>query len=216
MMNWLTERLLASGLLFDSFQSGTGAHACVVKAVSSLLPSSSSLRVLDLGCGTGSALKFLRPAAYVGVDVNAGYLRRARRRAARFGVSASFYLRDGSRGSFLPDGLETFDLVLALGVLHHLDDGVASRLLEEARGVLSPGGFLLTLDGFFSPGNVSVVPDWLARHDRGRFVREVGEYVGLAEGVFERVESRVSLFSFSFGGRFCVPVYRFLVLKCSV
>jgi len=87
-------------------------------------------RVLDLGCGTGEALRRFRrdfaPALAVGVDLFAGHLARAEPPKA---------VADGFR---LPFGDATFDLVMVRHLLQALPDPVA--LLREARRVLREGG----------------------------------------------------------------------------
>ncbi len=87
-------------------------------------------RVLDVGCGTGEALRRYRaefdPELAVGVDLFQGHLRLAGRPVAR---------GDGHRLPF-PD--ETFDLVMVRHLLQALPDPVA--LLREAARVLVPGG----------------------------------------------------------------------------
>ena len=43
-----------------------------------------------------------------------------------------------------------FDIVLALGVLHHLDDDEALTLFQIARDAMKPGGRLVTIDGVWT------------------------------------------------------------------
>jgi SAM-dependent methyltransferase len=89
-------------------------------------------RVLDLGCGTGFTLSLLPPTARgVGVDYSHAALRFARTRASRAElVRGSAYALPFADGSF--------DAVLALDVLEHLDDDVGAA--RELRRVLAPGG----------------------------------------------------------------------------
>jgi SAM-dependent methyltransferase len=94
------------------------------------------LRVLDLGCGHGMAAAVLarRGARVTALDLSAGYLGEARRRAAANGAAVDFVQADGER---LPFAGGTFDRVWGNAILHHLDLGVAGR---ELRRVLAPGG----------------------------------------------------------------------------
>ena len=73
----------------------------------------------------------------------------------------------------------TFSLVMATGVLHHLDDERAARLYELARRALRPNGRLITYDGCFVPEQ-SKTARWLLSHDRGKFVRTREAYLRLA------------------------------------
>jgi SAM-dependent methyltransferase len=91
-------------------------------------------RLLDLGCGTGGVLREVAPRrACVGLDRSALALRVCRRKGNR-GLA---------RGDLaaLPFAAASFDTVLALDVIEHLDDDVA--FLRRAAGLVAPGGRLL-------------------------------------------------------------------------
>src|SRR5690606_18166086 len=93
--------------------------------------------------------------------------------------------RYGERGEFRVGGIEAlraedgpFERAVALGVLHHLDDAEARALLAGARAALAPGGWLVTIDGCFAPGQHPLARH-LLRQDRGRHVRDREGYVAL-------------------------------------
>ncbi|MFO0926414.1 MAG: class I SAM-dependent methyltransferase [Gemmataceae bacterium] len=142
-------------------------------------------RVLDLGCGPADILTHLPPCEYVGIDMDAAYVEAAR---ARF----------GSRGTFACVPVEeyavtqpaSFDLVMANGVLHHLDDRQATALLTAAARALKPGGRLVTLDGCYVPRQ-SWVARTLLRMDRGQFIRNEASYQTLAFGCFTQIACSV-------------------------
>jgi SAM-dependent methyltransferase len=93
-------------------------------------PGARSLRVLDIGCGTGANLDHLaRYGAVQGIDVSALALDFCRRRGHRRVMCAS--------ATELPFASASFDLVTALDVIEHLDDDL--RGLGEIRRVLRPG-----------------------------------------------------------------------------
>jgi SAM-dependent methyltransferase len=92
------------------------------------------LRILDVGCGTGTMLRELRRYGRVkGVDADEQAVRLCRRR----GIEDVEQVSPGP----LPFDDGSFDLVTALDVVEHVDDDVA--MLRELRRVLAPGGTLL-------------------------------------------------------------------------
>ena len=94
-------------------------------------------RVLDLGCGRGLYLKYLRElkAEVIGVDVVAEALRIARQYAGE----ASLGLCLGS-GSSLPFLDQSFDAVLSIEVLSHVPHAHQEEVVKEIGRVLRPGG----------------------------------------------------------------------------
>jgi SAM-dependent methyltransferase len=94
-------------------------------------PAGVTLRLLDAGCGLGTAIAFLRPEArVVGTDVSLPMLREAVRRGP-VAVQEPFALP-------FADG--AFDAAFAFCVYHHIDDEQRVRHLRELARVVAPGG----------------------------------------------------------------------------
>ena len=140
-------------------------------------------RILDVGCGPAEVLAHLPEVDYLGLDLSADYIAAAE---ARFGGRGRFACAPLDEARIDEIGPGSFDLVLASGLLHHLDDREARAFLELAHGALRPGGRLITLDGCFVPDQSALVRS-LLRWDRGRFVRDRGGYLALAGAVFGAV-----------------------------
>ena len=138
--------------------------------------------VLDIGCGTGDLVEHLSNVRYVGHDPSAEYIAAA---DERFGANATFLV--GGVGE-VPLDPESFDLAVAKGVLHHLDDDIARALFEEAAAALRPGGRLVTIDPAFDAGQLRVAK-FLASRDRGQNVRTLDEYRALVPTSFSKVEA---------------------------
>jgi SAM-dependent methyltransferase len=141
-------------------------------------------RVLDIGCGPGTMVPYLPDTEYVGFDVSAEYIERARSRFPQ----ARFLCQGVGEYDLLEPNY--FDIVLGLGVLHHLDDSEALALFQTAHDAMKPGGRLITIDGVWTDDQSHVVKYLLSR-DRGRFVRREARYRELASRVFSNIEASV-------------------------
>ena len=141
-------------------------------------------RVLDIGCGTGDIVQLLAGVTYLGYDPSAEYIAAARE---RYGELGDFQV--GSVGS-VELAPATFDICIAKGVLHHLDDAAAVDLIQEAARVLRPGGRLVTMDPVFADGQPRVAR-FLASRDRGQNVRNIEGYTALARTGFAQVDGSV-------------------------
>lgn len=139
--------------------------------------------IVDVGCGTGDALRYLSTfKAYYGFDVDARAIEFARERAAgRPGVTfEARHVTAEDLASLRPS------LGILAGLLHHLDDEQAVRLLELLAGTASIRR-IATQDPVYLAGER--VSNLLARLDRGRYVRTEGGYRALVERAGLRIES---------------------------
>jgi SAM-dependent methyltransferase len=94
------------------------------------------VRVMDFGCGRGTATEALRAATgaaeAVGVDVSSRLLEQARRMYASPAVSFR------ARSEYVADG--SLDLVFCNGVFHHIPPEERRAAVRFARDALRPGG----------------------------------------------------------------------------
>ncbi len=122
---------------------------------------SSTHRVLDIGCGTGTLvtlIKRLHPLTdVVGLDPDPKALARARKKATRARFSIAF---DQGFSDELPYADASFDRVLSSFMFHHLRAQDREKTLREVRRVLKPGGSLHLLD---FKGADAQEGGWLAR-----------------------------------------------------
>jgi SAM-dependent methyltransferase len=98
-------------------------------------------------------------------------------------------------------------IVVATGVVHHLDDAEAKNLFAVAKAALNPGGRLVTLDGCYEPGQ-SRIAKMLLDNDRGKFVRTESGYRVIATAVFPHVTCTV------LHDMFRMP-YTVIIMECS-
>lgn len=107
-----------------------------------LFQAAQDLRVLEIGCGTGSQMAFYRERGIriTGIDRSCAMLQVAR---ARLGPRALLCRGDGARLP-CPDG--AFDLVLAVMVLHEITSATRRAVLADMARVLHPAGRLGIID----------------------------------------------------------------------
>lgn len=170
---------------YDFLQGLVGAGRLRRALAEQYIQARAGMKVLDIGCGTGGILEFLPDVDYLGFDLNADYVAAA---ARRFGPSHRFLCADVNAVPAEAEG--SFDRILALGLLHHLDDHEVGMMLKLARRLLAPGGRLVTLDSCYRSGQSSVAR-FLIDRDRGRNTRAEQAYVALARSVFPEVASAI-------------------------
>jgi SAM-dependent methyltransferase len=195
-------RMLSTPAIYSLFQRVVGAERSRRLLVARHVNPRAGERVLDLGCGTAELLDVLPPVDYLGFDINPRYIDAARQRYGSRGRFECADIRDADIS-----GEQPFDLVLAVGLLHHLDDQRVRGLLALAASALVPSGRLVTFDGVFAVGQPRAAR-WLIEHDRGQQVRTVDGYRRLVDGHFATVELII-------GEDFLRIPYTHLVVKAS-
>ena len=160
-------------------------------------------KILDIGCGPGDILNHLPNVRYTGLDISPEYIAAAKQ---RYGSRGRFFCGDVGLAAIEGEH-SSFDLVLSVGVIHHLDDAQADKLFALARRVLSPTGRLVTYDGCYVPQQ-SRIARWMLSKDRGKFVRTREEYLRLAAPHFSTVEPQLR------HDLLRIP-YTHLILSCS-
>lgn len=159
-------------------------------------------RVLDAGCGPGSAIPALAAAVgptgrVVGIDVSAGMLQRAREAVRRRGLGhVDLHVMDAAAP---PLPAMSFSLVVSSLVLFFLPDPAAA--LRSWHDLLVPSGRVGVttfgerdarweeVDALFRPYLSPGMPDARTSGSRGPFASDAGMATLLADAGFERVRT---------------------------
>jgi ubiquinone/menaquinone biosynthesis C-methylase UbiE len=104
------------------------------------------LRLLDIGCGTGRFLDFVKQAwprlPIIGLDMSDAYVRHARAHLRRWSWTSVVVSK--AEAIPLPDGSQ--DAVTSIFLFHELPPKVRRSALRECARVLKPGGRLILQD----------------------------------------------------------------------
>ena len=172
-MTTLRDSLLARTAWYHGWKQLLRADSVMARMVDDYIRPVPGSTVLDVGCGDGDIRPLLGPVDYTGIDANEDYLRNAREQEDE---STRFWAADVAD---LPGmGLGPYDLVIAVGLLHHIDDASAASVLDGVAAALRPGGRFVSIDTAFTPDQRTTARV-LAALDRGRHVREPGGYQAL-------------------------------------
>jgi len=177
-------RVLAIPAAYQLWWNLVGGPALAKVLVNDYVRPRARARILEIGCGPGTIVSYLPPSDYLGFDLSPKYIELARRRFPK----AHFACERVSQFSIAKE--QSFDVVLALGIVHHLEDAEAQQLFQIAYDALKPGGKLVTIDGVWSDDQ-SPATRWLLARDRGDYVRSEREYVGIASQVFSNIRPSV-------------------------
>jgi len=107
----------------------------------------SSLKLLDVGCGTGRwmfQLKDTYPSmTLTGLDLSPFYLDKGREDLKKYNDSVNF-IQAEAENMPLPDA--SYDIVTMVSLFHELPQDIRRKVAKEVARVLKPGGLLLFMD----------------------------------------------------------------------
>ena len=194
--------ILSIPFVFDTYQKLIGSDDFMKRYVREFICPFPGARILDIGCGTAQVLKYLpENINYVGYDLNPHYIEDA---SKKYKGRGNFYCERISNSSLKEK--ESFDIALAGGVLHHINDEEAKKLFEIASHLLKPGGYLITYDGVYIEKQ-SKMAKYILSKDRGKHVRIHDQYLNLAKSSFSKIES------FIIHDMYKIP-YTAIIMKC--
>lgn len=130
-------------------------------------------QILDIGCGTAEIVDYLTTdLSYTGIDSNQAYIHSSQ------GKHPTHQFIHGDWNALEKKLSTKPDLILCLGLLHHLDDVSARSMLETCYHFLETGGRIISLDGTMQEDS-GRLERLFYKVDRGRFIRSQKEYAQL-------------------------------------
>ena len=180
-------RWLKVPFLYNLFQGVVGGNALRRRIIQNHARARPGDKVIDIGCGPAQALQSLPDVEYLGLDINPDYIGFARR---AYGDKGTFVVGD-TRSLRSDSRFKDADIVIAVSVLHHLDDEEAADCIRFAYDALKRGGRLICHDACWIP-NQGAFSKYVMSVDRGRSIRTEEQYRQLAGMIFNKLDARVN------------------------
>ena len=178
--------VLSHPWVYDLFQTIMGAHRARRNFSKNIIQAHPGSRLLDMGCGTAQILNYLpKDIDYWGYDISPAYITAAKAKFGGKGHFACRFLEESELAAMPP-----FDIVLAIGLLHHLDDDTTRKMFYLARIALKPGGRFVSLDPVLT-ADQNFLARLLVNRDRGQHVRNGEGYLALARKEFYFAKGRM-------------------------
>jgi ubiquinone/menaquinone biosynthesis C-methylase UbiE len=134
------------------------------KRLISLLDLRENQRLLDLGCGTGWAVRYAASLVhergeFYGIDISSKMIERAKENSSDF-KNVNFYQANAEE---LPFGDEFFDFIICSNSFHHYFS--PDKVLSEAHRILKSKGRIYILDVSSDCLVVRIADKWLGKRD---------------------------------------------------
>lgn len=171
--------ILSMPAIYSAFQNLLGARRVRKILCRDYIRARPGDVIVDVGCGPADILENIDSSVhYIGFDLSRPYIDAARR---QYGERATFHCADIT---LLPgDAIPPCQVAIAIGLLHHLDDEGALRLLSNLHQRLAPGGRLITFDPAYWSDQARAARFMISK-DRGQNVRNGDAYRDLAAQCF--------------------------------
>jgi SAM-dependent methyltransferase len=170
--------------IYNLVQRVAGAELYRDNVVKNYIKPFDGCKILDIGCGTGEYVHhfydYCKTFEYYGFDGEGDYIEYGKE---LFKDKPNVHLYHKILSEEGVKEFNNFDIVMATGVMHHLDDAIVLSLLSLSKLALKPGGRLITYDpGKFE--DMNWIERFFVKYDRGRDIRFERDYEALVKKVF--------------------------------
>lgn len=135
------------------------------------------ISILDIGSGTGTISPLFSKCNYVGIDIDGKLIEFSKRN-----YPFLFKKMDAQKLNF-PDN--SFDMVMVLGVIHHLNDRQSVKVLKNVKRVLKKRGLVLIVEAIPPLSKYNFVGHLLRNLDEGHNIRRLKEYENIFKKFFK-------------------------------
>ena len=183
----LLKKTLDNPVVFNSFEFLMGVNKTRRILVNDYIKPWENCKILDIGCGTGDFRGFLPDnVQYIGIDNNFEYINYAKNKKFK---NSNFICTDSNQIKKI-EYLKNikFDIVLSIGVIHHLNDKLFNDLIEQSFDLLDNDGFFFTYDPVLKK-NQNKISKFLIDNDRGNYVRNEEGYISKIKKLFPEIKS---------------------------
>lgn len=157
------------------------------KKLSTLLPEKKDIKILDIGCGCGFLVYFLKAAGYhnlTGIDLNEKLIALAKSK-----VDADFFAADAI--DFLKKNQLRYDVIFLWNILEHIEPAQVVDVLKVLNHSLSDGGFVVVR----TPNMTNILA-------QGHFHDDFTHRTSLTEQSLEQVAREADFFRVEFLNQF--------------
>ena len=198
--------ILSQSIFYRAFASVVGRFGISrMDLYAKYLPYTPGFKILDLGCGPGTSTRFFREEDYLGIDIDKAYINNARSKYPGYRFECIDFTSLNEDSTLVPDG--GFDLILAYGLMHHLDDTSCASFFTKSQSVLREQGHIICFDGCIYQ-HQSRIKKRIILSDRGKYVRHPADLISIAESAGFRCNSKIEEDSL------LIP-YSLLALSCT-
>lgn len=138
--------------------------------------------VLDLGCGLGELSTFFSKQKYLGIDLDPVSITLAKKRYPQYRFQVGDITKFRTK--------KKFELILVIGVLHHLDNKNFNRSIKTIDECLKNRGRVIIIEAIPPIWKYNIVGKFLRENDQGHFVREYDDYKKALKKKFTIIHSR--------------------------
>lgn len=133
--------------------------------------------VLELGCGTGINAPHFSKKGYMGIDIQPDLVNFSKKHHPGY----KFLVGDVTKIRLK----KKFPTIIVVGVIHHLNDKEACKMVETIRVHLKKNGNVLILEAIPPIFKWNIIGQLDRKLDKGAFIRNLNDYKKFFAGKFK-------------------------------